>query len=54
MKAKLSIVVFEAYGNDLVQEEDNSVNGIDEMDSMLWDIIVSWESKHIWKMVKET
>jgi hypothetical protein len=24
------------------------------MTSMLWDILVSWESKHIWQMVNET
>jgi len=33
--------VLEDYGNNLVQEEDNNANGIDEMASLLWDIIVS-------------
>jgi hypothetical protein len=33
--------VFEGYGNNLVQEEDNNANEIDEMPSMLWDIIAS-------------
>ena len=28
------------YGNNLVQE-DNNVNGVNEMASILWDIIVS-------------
>jgi len=40
-KPKLSIIVLEDYVNNLVQEEDNNTNGIDEMASMLWDIIVS-------------
>jgi hypothetical protein len=46
--------VLEDYGNNLVQEEDNNANGIDEMDSILWDIRVSCESKHIWQMVNKT
>jgi hypothetical protein len=33
--------VLEDYENNLVQEEDNNTNGIDEMSSILWDIIVS-------------
>jgi hypothetical protein len=33
--------VLEGYENNLVQEEDNNANEIDEMSSMLWDIIVS-------------
>jgi hypothetical protein len=33
--------VLEGYENNLVQEKDNNANGIDEMASMLWDIIVS-------------
>ena len=53
MKAKLCIAVLEDRGNNLVQEKDNNANGVDEMASMLWDIIVSWESKHIWQMVNE-
>ena len=54
MKAKLCIVVLEDYENNLVQAEDNNANGIDEMASMLWDIIASFESKHIWQMANET
>ena len=53
-RPKLCIVVLEDHGNNLVQEIDNNANGVDEMASMLWDIIVSWESKHIWQMVNET
>jgi hypothetical protein len=48
IKAKLCIVVLEDYGNNLVQAKDNNANGINEMASMLWDIIASCESKHIW------
>jgi len=33
--------VLEDYENNLGQEEDNNVNGVDEMASILWDIIVS-------------
>ena len=40
MKAKLCIVVLEDYGNNLVQAKDNNANGINEMASILWDIIV--------------
>jgi hypothetical protein len=53
-RPELSIVVLEDYRNNLVQEKDNNTNGINEMASMLWDIIVSCESKHIWKMANET
>jgi hypothetical protein len=35
------------YENNLVQAKDNDANGINEMDSMLWDIIASCESKYI-------
>jgi hypothetical protein len=45
----LYIVVLEDYGNNLVQTKDNNANGINEMASMLWDIIASCESKHIWQ-----
>lgn len=38
-KPKLCIVVLEDYVNNLVQGEENNANGIDEMVSMLWDII---------------
>ena len=54
MKAKLYIVALEDYENNLVQAKDNNANGINEMASMLWDIIASCESKHIWQMVNET
>jgi hypothetical protein len=37
--------------NNIDQEKDNNANEIDEMASMLWDIIVSCESKHIRQMV---
>jgi hypothetical protein len=33
--------VLEDYENNLVQEENNNANGIDEMTSILWDIIAS-------------
>ena len=54
MKAKLCIVVLEDHGSNIVQEKDNNTNRVDEMTSMLWDIIVSWERKHTWQMVNET
>ena len=47
LRPKLCIVVLEDHENNLVQEKDNNVNGVDKIASMLWDIIVSWESKHI-------
>ena len=47
MKAKLYIVVLKDYRNNLVQVKDNNTNGINEMAFMLWDIMVSYESKHI-------
>ena len=53
-RLKLSIVVLEDLGNNLIQAKDNNANGINEMASMLWDIIASCESKHIWQMVNET
>jgi hypothetical protein len=53
-RPELSIVVLEDYRNNLVQEKDNNANGINEMASMLWDIIVSCESKHIWQMANKT
>ena len=40
-RLKLSIVVLEDLGNNLVQAKDNNANGINEIASMLWDIIVS-------------
>ena len=53
MKAKLYIDVLEDYRNNLVQAKDNNANGVNEMAYMLRNIIVSWESKHIWQMLKE-
>jgi hypothetical protein len=50
----LYIVVLKDYGNNLVQAKDNNANGINKMASMLWDIIASCESKHIWQMANET
>jgi hypothetical protein len=54
MKAKLCIVVLEDYGNNIVQAKNNNANGINEMASMLWDIITSCESKQVWQMVNDT
>ena len=48
LNAKLCIVVLEVYESSLVQAKDNNANGINEMASMLWDIIASCESKHTW------
>ena len=48
VNAKLCIVVLKVYGSSLVQAKDNNTNGINEMASMLWDIIASCESKHTW------
>ena len=53
-RLKLCIIVLEDHENNLVQEKDNNANGVDEMASILWDIIVLWESKHIWQMVNVT
>ena len=53
LKAKLYIFVLEDYRNNLVQAKDNNANGINEMAFMLWDIIASCESKHIWQMRHE-
>ena len=53
-RPKLCIVVLEDHENNLVEAKDNNANGVDKMASMLWDIIVSWESKHIWQMANET
>jgi hypothetical protein len=39
---------------NLVQAQENNANGIDEMTSMLWDIMTSCESRHIWQMPNET
>ena len=40
-RPKLCIIVLEDHRNNIVQEKDNNANGVVEMDSMLWDIIVS-------------
>ena len=32
----------------------NNANGINDMAYMLWDIIASCESKHVWQMTNET
>jgi hypothetical protein len=53
MKAKLCIVVLEDYGINLVQAKDNNANGINVVASILWDIIASCESKHIWQIAIE-
>jgi len=54
IKAKLCIVVLEDYRNNLAQAKDINANGIYKMASMLWDIIASCESKHIWQVINET
>ena len=54
MNVKLYIVVLKDCGNNLVQAKDNNANGINKMTFMLWDIIGSCESKHIWQMANET
>ena len=46
---KLCIVVLKVYGSNLVQAKDNNANGINEMTSMLWDIIASCESNILGK-----
>ena len=52
-RLELCIVVLEEYGNNLVQAKDNNAIEINEVASMLWDII-SCENKHIWQMANET
>jgi hypothetical protein len=54
MKAKLCIVVLEDHRNNLVQAKDNNANGINIMAAILWNIIASCESKHIWHIAIET
>jgi hypothetical protein len=39
--------VLEDYGNKLVQAKYNNANGVDEMASILWDIMTSHNSKHV-------
>jgi hypothetical protein len=52
-RPQLCIVVLEDYGNNLVQAKDNNADRIDEMASMLWDIVESCESKHIWQIANK-
>ena len=40
-RLKLCIVVLEDHRNNIVQEKDNNANRVDEMASMLRNIIVS-------------
>ena len=40
-RPKLCIVMLEDHGNNIVQEKDNNANGVNEMVSMLRNIIVS-------------
>ena len=40
-RPKLCIVVLEDHGNNIVQEKDNNANVVDEMASMLRNIIIS-------------
>jgi hypothetical protein len=40
-RPKLCVVVLKDHGNNIIQEKDNNANGVNEMTSMLWDIIVS-------------
>ena len=40
-RPKLCIVVLKDYGNNIVQEKDNNTNGVDEIASILRNIIVS-------------
>ena len=40
-RAKLCIVVLEDHRNNIVQEKDNNANEVDEMASILRNIIVS-------------
>jgi hypothetical protein len=54
IKVKLCTVVLEDYRNNLAQAKYSNANRIYEMASMLWDIIASCESKHIWQMTNET
>jgi hypothetical protein len=47
MKAKIMYCMMKCHGNNLLSSEDNNANGIDEMAYVLWDIIASFEGKHI-------
>jgi hypothetical protein len=48
----LYIIILEDHVN--VQAKGNNADEINKMASMLWDIIASCESKHIWQIVNET
>ena len=54
IKVKLCIIILKDYENNLAQVKDDNANEIYRMASILWDIIASYESKHIWQMTKET
>jgi hypothetical protein len=41
LRPKLCIILLEDQRNNIVQEKYNNANEVDEMASMLWDIIVS-------------
>jgi hypothetical protein len=41
LRPKLCIILLEDQRNNIVQEKYNNANKVDEMASMLWDIIVS-------------
>ena len=54
IKAKIMYCCVGRLWEQSVQAKDNNANRINEMASMLWDIIASWENKHIWQMANET
>jgi hypothetical protein len=41
------------YRNNLVQAKDNNAIRVDEMASLIWEIMDSCESKYIWQMANE-
>jgi len=49
VKAKLYVDALEAYGNNLVQTQDNNANEINEMVYMLWDITPSMKASILGK-----
>ena len=51
MKAKLYVDALEAYGNNLVQTQDNNANEINEMVYMLWDITPSMKASILGKQI---
>jgi hypothetical protein len=54
MKAKIMYCCIGRSCKQSTSSKDNNANRINEMASMLWDIIASCESKHIWQMANET